>query len=226
MCKTIEIYLQMSNIFPPCDVTGLPNEENGIMTEDNLKINRSSHGPLPKGSRVLLRLTIEKSLYPFENDSVLTVDKSGLAMLPVRLEVASGAYAGCFWFERITVPVHFQNISLTDVQKEACRIGGKILHQILLSSHGGNSSFESDTDELESITSWQIFSGLLFPAKLGIDPVLRVSRNGQAAWRNCLKYVLPVTDSDYSFIMNGGEYISKGAVDCNNQSREEEKSNE
>lgn len=195
------------------------------MSEDNKKINRSIYGPLPKGSRTLLRLTIEKSLYPFPEDMLLTVDKSGLAMLPVRLEVASGAYAGYFWFERITVPAHFQNIILTDIQKEACRIGGKILRQILLSAHGEDSPYETDTDELESVNSWQIFSGLLFPAKLGIDPVARISRSGQEEWRNCLKYVLPVSDSDYSFIMNGGEYISKGAVDCKNQAVEEEPAN-
>lgn len=189
------------------------NRENVIMSEvANVKPNCTDNGPLPKGSRTLLRLTIEKSLYPCPHDPLLTVDRNGLAMLPVRLEVASGTYAGYFWFERITVPSHFQKVSLTERQKEACRIGGKILRQILVSSCGKDVSYDTETDDFAGMSSWHIFSGLVFPAKLGIDPVSRVSRSGVEEWRNCLKYVLPVTDPDYAFIMGGGEYISKGAI--------------
>lgn len=171
-------------------------------------------GPLPKGSRALIRLTLEKSLYPFEGDPYLGKSQKGLAQLPVKLEIASGRYAGYYWYQRITVPVEFQRIELEESQKISCQVGGQILRAILESAHGINQGDRSQgAEDLRKLVPWQKFNGLMFPAKLDIDHLCRF-RNGRAIWNNSLKYILPVDDTDYQFIMDGGEYISKGPVCC------------
>lgn len=183
------------------------NENSG----ENVK-GLSVRGPLPKGSRALIRLTLEKSIYPYENDPVLSRSQKGLAQLPVRLEIASGRYAGYYWFQRITVPEEFQNLVLEENQKVACQVGGQILRSIIESAHGLLPVDKSaEAEELRKLVPWQKFAGLIFPAKLDIDPLCRF-RNGRPMWNNTLKYVLPVNDPDYDLIMSGGEYISKGPV--------------
>lgn len=169
-------------------------------------------GPLPKGSRALIRLTLEKSLYPFEGEPCLGKSQKGLALLPVKLEIASGRYAGYYWYQRITVPAEFQRIELEKTQEISCQVGGQILRAILESAHGIHQGDRSrEAEDLRQLVPWQKFNGLLFPAKLDIDPLCRF-RNGRAIWNNSLKYILPVDDTDYRFIMDGGEYISKGPI--------------
>lgn len=179
-----------------------------LQNNDNPRGSHTVLGPLPVGSRVLLRVTLADAWYPVEGFPLLTKSRKGIAQLPVGVEVASGRYAGYHWYERITVPERFQRIEMNDGQRFSCKVGNSILVSILQSAHGIAPG--TDDDRLH-IQSWECFNGLVFPAKLDIDqkPIMR---GGKRYWRNCIKYVLPVTDPDYRFIMNGGEYISKGPV--------------
>lgn len=177
-------------------------------------------GPLPKGSRVLIRLTLEESMYPMENCESLSKTRIGLAQLPVRLEVASGRYAGYYWYERITAPKEYQTIPLDRGLLETCRVGASILRAILESSHGIKPyAKDKEADDIRNFKSWDVFDGLIFPAKLDIDTKPVSKRNGSVVWKNTLKYILPVTDRDYETIMAGGEYISKGAISCDSETR-------
>lgn len=85
---------------------------------------KSAYGPVPSGSRVLVRLTIEKPKYASQDDELVAMAKTGLLQLFCRLEVAAGSYEGVAWYENITLPSRAQNIRLTEGQQKACGSGG------------------------------------------------------------------------------------------------------
>ena len=62
-----------------------------------------NYGPVPAGSRVLVKLHVERTQYPSREDPDIAEAKSGLLQLPCKIEVVEGSFAGYSWFENITL---------------------------------------------------------------------------------------------------------------------------
>ena len=173
-----------------------------------------NYGPVPAGSRVLLRLSVLKPMYPSRNDEMLAETRNGLLQLACKLEVAAGSYEGCSWLENITLPEGSQSAGLTDGQRTACRIGGALLRAIVESARRIDPK-ATDTRSCRgrSVNNWLDFDGMEFPAKVKIHDEPRVSKkDGREYWNNRIGTVLPCTDKEYAEIMGGGEIITDGPV--------------
>lgn len=171
-----------------------------------------NYGPVPAGSRVLLRLSVLKPMYPSRDDEMLAETKNGLLQLACKLEVAAGSYEGCSWLENITLPEGSQSASLTNGQRTACRIGGSLLRAIVESSRRIDPK-ATDTRSCRgrSVNSWLDFDGMEFPAKVKIHDEPRVKEDREY-WNNRIGTVLPCTDKEYAEIKGGGEIITDGPV--------------
>lgn len=171
-----------------------------------------NYGPVPAGSRVLLRLSVLKPMYPSRDDEMLAETRNGLLQLACKLEVAAGSYEGCSWLENITLPESSQSADLTDGQRTACRIGGALLRAIVESARRIDPK-ATDTRSCRgrSVASWLDFDGMEFPAKLKLYDTPRV-KDGREYWNNRIGAVLPCTNKEYAEIMGGGEIITDGPV--------------
>lgn len=53
-------------------------------------------GPVPAGSKVLLRLELQTPRYAAQSNPLIAQSRSGLLQLFCKITVAAGSYAGCF----------------------------------------------------------------------------------------------------------------------------------
>lgn len=174
---------------------------------------KSAYGPVPGGSRVLVRLTIEKPKYASPDDDLVAMAKTGLRQLFCRLEVASGAYEGVYWYENITLPSRSQTIRLTEGQQKACGSGGRTLRAIVESVRGVDPKDKSQqADRKRALNSWSDLDGMEFPARLGISREPYEGKDGRLYWSNTLGLILPCTDKEYRAIMAGDDFITEGPV--------------
>lgn len=174
---------------------------------------KSAYGPVPNGSRVLVRLTIEKPKYASQDDELVAMAKTGLLQLFCRLEVASGSYEGVAWYENITLPSRAQNIRLTEGQQKACGSGGRTLRAIVEAVRAVDPKDKSQqADRKRILNSWSDLDGMEFPARLGISKEPYEGKDGRMYWSNTLGRILPCTDKEYQEVMNGGEFITDGPV--------------
>lgn len=181
-----------------------------LSQEEEQKI---AYGPVPGGSRVLVRLTIEKPQYSSPDDELVALAKSNLLYLFCRLEVVAGSYEGVYWLENIMLPSRAQNIRLTEGQQKACGSGGRILRAIVESVNRIDPKDKSPQAERKRVLrSWSDLDGLEFPARLGISKKSYEGKDGRLYWSNTLSRILPCTDKEYQEIMNGGEVITDGPV--------------
>lgn len=173
-----------------------------------------NYGPVPAGSRVLLRLSVLKPMYPSRDDEMLAETKNGLLQLACKLEVAAGSYEGCSWLENITLPEGSQSAGLTDGQRTACRIGGALLRAIVESARRIDpKATDPRSCRGRSVNSWLDFDGMEFPAKVKIHDEPRVNKkDGREYWNNRIGTVLPCTAKEYAEITRGGEIITDGPV--------------
>ena len=169
-------------------------------------------GPVPAGSRVLVRLRIEKPQFAAADDPFVAEGKSGLRRLQCKVEVVAGAYDGCWWYDGITLPEAHQNIPLSPGQKTACRIGGSMLRAIVESSRGINpkdSSIQAAT--ARRINAWTDLDGMEIPVRVGIDKT-PFERDGRYFWNNRITSVVPASSKEWQEVKNGGEIITDGPV--------------
>lgn len=179
---------------------------------------KSAYGPVPSGSRVLVRLTIEKPKYASQDDELVAMAKTGLLQLFCRLEVAAGSYEGVAWYENITLPSRAQNIRLTEGQQKACGSGGRTLRAIVEAVRAVDPKDKSQqADSKRILNSWSDLDGMEFPARLGISKEPYEGKDGRLYWSNTLGRILPCTDKEYQEIMNGGEFITDGPVEGDQQ---------
>lgn len=172
-----------------------------------------NYGPVPAGSRVLVRLTLEKPKYASRNDPDLAETKSGLLQLPCKMEVVDGSYAGCSWYEYITLPSSAQNVRLTDNLSTACSIGGRLIRAIVEAHRGVDPKDKSPrADNARLLNAWADMDGMEFPARLGINRKSSEGKDGRIYWNNCLGRILPVTDKEFPEIKRGAEFITNGAT--------------
>ena len=183
---------------------------------------KSAYGPVPGGSRVLVRLTIEKPKYASRDDEMVAMAKTGLLQLFCRLEVAAGSYEGVAWYENITLPSRAQNIRLTEGQQKACGSGGRTLRAIVEAVRCVDPKDKSpEADRKRVLNSWSDLDGMEFPARLGISREPYEGRDGRMYWSNTLGRILPCTDKEYQEVMNGGEVITDGPVVGDQQPRQQ-----
>lgn len=179
---------------------------------------KSAYGPVPSGSRVLVRITIEKPKYASQDDELVAMAKTGLLQLFCRLEVAAGSYEGVAWYENITLPSRAQNIRLTEGQQKACGSGGRTLRAIVEAVRAVDPKDKSQqADSKRILNSWSDLDGMEFPARLGISKEPYEGKDGRMYWSNTLGRILPCTDKEYQEIMNGGEFITDGPVEGDQQ---------
>ncbi|MDE6735608.1 MAG: hypothetical protein K2J64_09110 [Desulfovibrio sp.] len=172
-----------------------------------------NYGPVPAGSRVLLRLSVLKPNYPSRDDEMLAETRNGLLQLACKLEVAAGSYEGCAWYENITLPPSSQATSLTDKQRTASRIGGALLRAIVESARRIDpKATDARSCRGRSVNGWLDFDGMEFPAKVKLDKEPYIGKDGRTYWRNRISTVIPCTDKEYAEISRGGEIITDGPV--------------
>lgn len=170
-------------------------------------------GPVPAGSKVLVRLVLDKPRFPAPEDDWVAQAKSGLRQLQCRVEVMAGTYEGVWWYENITLPASEQKIRLDEKQQTACRIGGSTLRAIVESTRGVDpNAIDQRAARARHVAGWTDFDGMEFPARLGIDKRPYEGKDGNWYWNNRLGSVIPATAKDYTTIRQGGEIITDGPV--------------
>lgn len=171
-----------------------------------------ANGPVPAGSKVLLRLTVEKPQYESKPGSFVSLAKSGMLALWCKLEVIQGTYEGVSWYENFWLPEGQQRASMTDGQRKACRIAGAKLRAIVEAHRRIDPNDKTaQANSARRVHAVLDFSGMTFPAKLGIEKEGR-EHNGKVYWNNMLSTVITPDKPDYKTIMQGGEIITDGPV--------------
>lgn len=166
-----------------------------------------NYGPVPSGSRVLLRLSLLKPKYPSRDDEMLAETKNGLLQLAGKLEVAAG------WYENITLPEGSQTVGLTDSQRTACRIGGSLLRAIVEAARRIDpKATDARSCRGRSVNTWLDFDGMEFPARVKLDKEPYIGKEGREYWKNRIAAVVPCTSKEYADISRGGEIITDGPV--------------
>jgi hypothetical protein len=177
-------------------------------------------GPVPAGSKVLLKIVLVKPKYAAWNNEFIAVTKSGFRQLWVKLEVAAGEYEGVFWHENISLPEGEQDISLSDGQRTACRIGGACIKAIVQAARGISPTDKNDSARRQmNLADWRDLNGMEFPARVGIDDTPYTNKDGLECWSNRLGTVITPNKAEYDELMNGGEIITDGPVTENGTSR-------
>ena len=183
---------------------------------------KSAYGPVPSGSRVLVRLTIEKPKYASPDDELVAMAKTGLLQLFCRLEVAAGVYEGVAWYENITLPSSAQKIRLTEGQQKACGSGGRTLRAIVEAVRCVDPKDKSpEADRKRILNALSDLDGMEFPARLGISREPYEGKDGRMYWSNTLGRILPCTDKEYNAILSGEDFITDGPVEGDQQPRQQ-----
>lgn len=160
-------------------------------------------GPIPKGSKVKVRLIIQqpKDNTQDPNDPAVRIFESGLKGLDCELEVVSGTFEGIKIWEYLFLPPQFQTISMTKGQKGACEGSFAMCRAIIESTRNIN---PDDPSADRNISSWFDLHDLEFPVKIGIQK----PKAGDIYINNKISKVLTLEDEDYQVIMDGGEIIT------------------
>lgn len=170
-------------------------------------------GPVPAGSKVLVRISLQKPEYASEHDEMVAMTKSGLLQLRFKMEVCAGSYEGCYWYENITLPSRNQTIRLEENMQTACRIGGSMLRAMIESSRRIDpKAVDHKAASARQINSWLDLDGLQFPARLGIGKQSYQGKDGKTYWNNCLGSIIACTAKEYAHLMAGNEIITDGPV--------------
>lgn len=181
-------------------------------------------GPVPAGSRVLLKIELQdpKPEYAAKPGSIVSKASSGMYQLNVQFTVMAGSYNGYHWFENMALPEGQQQIKLTDGQRDACRISYARMRAIIESARGIDPKDNSPRAQNgRKLNRYEDLNGMVFPARLGIKKKSRVvtGKDGvrREYWDNQLTSILTITNSEYQTIKNGGEVITDGPVSGESQ---------
>lgn len=182
------------------------------------------HGPVPAGSRVLLKLEVLKPKNESRQIPFVAVSQKNLYMLWVRLTVHAGSYQGFKWTENWMLPEGVQRTQLTDKQKTACRISYSRMRGVIEAARGINPNDKSQqANSRRVINDWLDLDGMVFPARVNVADEGR-EYNGRTYWDNQVVRVITPDWKEYRDLMAGGEFINpngatfgKNAPRSNNQ---------
>jgi len=179
-----------------------------------------NHGPVPAGSIVFIRITLEKPKYNApEVHEFVSLSQKGLLGLWVKFEVTEGTYAGCSWYENIWLPKNFQNIELSGGQETACNMSGAKLRAIVEASRGVSAKDTSpQASRKRQISDWLDLSGMEFPARVGISKE-PYEKDGKTYWSNYAAMVFTPDKKEYAEARRLGEIITDGPVTGNDKGK-------
>lgn len=182
------------------------------------------HGPVPAGSRVLLKMEILKPKNESKRIQFVAVSQKNLYMLWVRLTVHAGSYQGFKWTENWMLPEGEQQVQLTEKQKVACRISYSRMRGVIEAARGIDPKDKSQqANSRRVINNWLDLEGMIFPARVNVADDGR-EYNGRTIWDNQIARVITPDMEEYRELMQGGEFINpngatfgKNAPRSNNQ---------
>ncbi len=171
-----------------------------------------NYGPVPAGSKVLCRTSVEKPLYPCEHDQFVGETRTGLFFLSMKFEVIAGQYEGVRWFDQVYLPARMQTITLSKGQEQICNSWGSKIRAMLESARGINPNDESQkANAARAISGFLDLSDLEIPVVVGINNK-PTEKNDNIYWNNTLSRVLTIDKEEYAAIKAGGEIITDGPV--------------
>jgi hypothetical protein len=171
-----------------------------------------NYGPVPSGSLVLCRITIEKPQYSDQGNSFISRSQHGMLGLWAKIEVVAGTYAGVYWYDNIWLPISQQKVPLNDGQQTACRMGGARIKAVVEACRGISPKDDSAKAKRDRNIEILDLNGMEFPARLGISNKPGKSKDGRMFWNNIVGAVITPDKSEYKEIRNGGERITDGPV--------------
>ena len=166
------------------------------------------HGPVPAGSRVLLKLEVLKPKNESQRMPFVAVSQKKLYMLWVRLTVHSGSYQGFKWTENWMLPEGSQQVQLTEKQKIACRISYSRMRGVIEAARGISPKDTSpQANSRRVLNDWLDLTGMVFPARVVVADDGR-EYNGRTIWDNQIARVITPDMKEYRELMAGGEFIN------------------
>lgn len=169
-------------------------------------------GPVPAGSRVLVKLTLERPQHTTPDHEYVSKAKTGLLGLWVKYEVASGAYQGVRWYENLWLPQGMQKIDLDAGRRTACNVSGAKMRAILEAAKGVMPKDDSPkAARARQVSDWLDFMDLTFPVRVGIDKQ-PVEKDGRTYWNNSTVAIITPDKAKYAELMRGGEIIVEGPI--------------
>jgi hypothetical protein len=170
-------------------------------------------GPVPAGSKVMIRMTIVKPKNEVRPGSFVSQAKSGLLGLWCKLEVVSGAYQGVSWHENFWLPEGMQRVISTDGQRKAVKIAGSKLRAIVEAARRIDPADQSPAAvEARKVRTVLDMDGMTFPAKLGLDQNGR-EYNGKVYWNNVLSMIITPDKPEFQDLIQGKEFITDGPTE-------------
>lgn len=169
---------------------------------------QSVNGPVPGGSKVMVRISIEKPKHPSREHEFVSEAKGGLLGLWCKFEVCAGEYEGVKFYDNLWLPKGQQRITLTEGQTKACNMSGAKIRAIIEAARGISPKDASPAaSRKRNISDWLDLSGMEFPALLGISTESYQGKDGKEYWGNNIMRVITPDREDYSPVVNGNEYI-------------------
>ena len=171
-----------------------------------------NYGPVPAGSKVMVRSSIETPKYGLQDTPCVAQAKSGLLGLWCKFTVAGGLYDGVEWYDTLWLPTGYQNIRLNEGQTTTCNRSGAQIRAIIEAHRGINPKATDDRAiRGRQLTEWTDMQGMEFPAKLGISKE-PYERDGKKYWNNYITSIITPDKEEYARIKSGREIITDGPV--------------
>ena len=79
-----------------------------------------NYGPVPGGSKVMVRLSVETPQYAVADHPLVSETKKGLRGLWCKFTVIGGMYEGVKWYDTLWLPTGYQTARLDEGQIKAC----------------------------------------------------------------------------------------------------------
>lgn len=157
-------------------------------------------GPVPGGSIVIIQLTVLEPQVDNQarDNRFIFQSQKGLRQLYCQFVVVKGTYQGVQFRQNITLPVNQQTERLSDNQIKACNIGGAQLKAICLAA--------KKSLKMQDVTD---LSGMIFPARVKINPRPTQKNDGRVFWNNELALIITPDKEAYTQVMREGEIIMK-----------------
>lgn len=179
------------------------------MLDLNMESEQKSrhYGPVPGGSKVMVRLSVESPKYGLQDAPWVAQAKSGLLGLWCKFTVASGLYEGVEWYDTLWLPTGHQTIRLSEGQIITCNRSGAQIRAIV-EAHRGITPKATDERAVRGrqLAEWTDLQNMEFPAKLGISRS-PYEKDGKTYWNNSIVSVITPDKEDYGLIKAGQEII-------------------
>lgn len=171
-----------------------------------------NYGPVPAGSKVMVRISVETPKYGLQDTPWVAQAKSGLLGLWCKFTVVGGLYDGVEWYDNLWLPAGYQNIRLNEGQTTTCNRSGAQIRAIIEAHRGINPKATDDRSiRGRQLAEWTDMQDMEFPAKLGISKE-PYEKDGKKYWNNYITSIITPDKEEYMQIKSGKEFITDGPV--------------